>query len=186
MTVNILIAGAGSLGSQIAHHLARPGVKLYILDDDMVETQNITVSVYSHEQLAMSKAHALTRMAKARGAEAEAMHTTLISPEQINAIPNLDIVIDCFDNVDAREITTQTDVHTVHVGVGEHGNGMVYWDTIYKLPKKTFERGHNPICTNALGATILRRTALRAYELVDKFIRSGEKESDITSQFGSM
>jgi hypothetical protein len=178
---NVLIAGCGALGSGVAHALARPNVHLFLLDDDVVEENNVFVSQYSNKHLAMSKADALAQIASDRGAEVTPLKITLVSPEQLKNL-DIDLVVDCFDNPQARNITGKTEMDTLHVGVGKEGNGVVLWDDNYPMPPITYNRGEepNPICTNQLGATLLRRTSLRASEVINHWISTGEKINDLT------
>lgn len=180
MKVNIVIAGAGALGSQIIHHLARPTLHFIVADRDKVEQQNIRVSVYDNSQIGRHKAEVAAEIATKRGASAEARVIHVADAKDLSG-ENIDLLIDCFDNVPARAVTTQSGVPTVHVGVGTEGNGMIMWDDHYSLPP-TPEATGNPICTNALGATILRRTALRAAEIIDHWIATDDKVSDLVSE----
>lgn len=179
----IVIAGGGALGSHLAHHLARAGREIHIIDDDVVELNNITVAQFGNKDLGKSKAQVVADMVTDRGGIGVAHHTTLENKEQLQSL-SPDVVIDCFDNVQARAQTVGLDVPTLHVGVGIGGNGMVFWDGDYTLPPMA-KRGENPVCTNALGAPIIRRTALRASEIVEQWFYTDEQSSDIVSEKGS-
>lgn len=181
-SLHIAIVGCGSLGSQIAQLLAKENVRLYLIDDDKVEPNNIYVSVYSNSQIAQSKAFALAKIAEDRGAEVVPMNATLSSVKQLTNL-DVDLVVDCLDNLEARNITGQTGMTTLHVGVGKEENGVVLWDDAYPMKPATYRRGEepNPVCTNALGAKILRRTALRAAEVIEHWAQTGQKINALTN-----
>lgn len=184
--LRIAIAGAGAVGSQMVHMLAREGVTFYILDDDNIETQNLAVSVYRNKDIARQKADSLAEIARERGAIAIPINATLTSSEQLEEL-DVDLVIDGFDNTDARALTVGLSHPTLHVGVGTQGNGIAFWDEDYTLPPKTFERGSNPVCTNALGKKLIRRTALVGVEAVEHYVASqGEKLSAVVSENGEI
>lgn len=180
----IVIAGGGALGSQIAHNIARQGLEVHVIDDDKIEVNNIHVSVFNQTHLGKNKSDVVSDIVNNRGGIGVSHVTTLESKEQILDLEP-DIVIDCFDNLEARAITTGLGVPTLHVGVGKEGNGIAYWDGDYHIPDGNYKRGDNPVCTNALGAPILRRTALRASELFDMWYANNKQSSDIVSVEGS-
>lgn len=176
----ILVCGSGALGSHIVRHLAKKGLTFYLLDDDTVEEQNIFVSTYTEQHIAMQKAEALAEIAEERGANAIPVVKTLENKAQIKDL-EVDLVIDCFDNVEARAITCGLDVPTLHVGVGTEGNGIIFWDEAYQLPEGG-KRGENTVCTNALGARIIRRASLRAAEVIEHYIATYEQEYDVVTE----
>lgn len=184
-TVNVLIMGAGALGSHVVNLLAKPGMKFFIVDDDVVEENNIYTSAYDRSDLGAQKTFALAQKAKMLGAEAEALHMTVKSFDDLRHL-DVDVVVDCFDNYEARAHTVGLDIPTLHVGVGTEGNGICFWDKDYPFPKTYGKRGDNPVCTNGLGARILRRTSLRASEILQDWMATDQQSSDIVSERGGM
>lgn len=168
----VAIAGCGSVGSRVANMLAqRENITLVLLDDDVVEESNLGTSAYRPEDVGKLKVNALRDICEQYGAKVVTQLGTVDSKDYLNA-HDVDLLVDCFDNVDARSHTVGTNHIALHLGVGTQGNGMVFWDDDYELPEKTFERGNNPICTNALGVRLIRKTALAGVEAVEEFIAS--------------
>ena len=178
----ILFAGVGSLGSQIAMHLAGPQHKMTFIDDDVVEAQNIGTSAYGYHHLGLPKVRVIAQMVESRGA-AETLARQITAKHEKD-FPKADLVIDTFDNPRARRLTTKIKGTVLHVGVSPDRTGMVYWDDVYHKPKIVFERGHNPICTNALGRPILRVTAAVASGIIEHYLRTGKKRSVLVMEDG--
>lgn len=185
--VHIGIAGAGALGSSVAAFLARPGVRIFLFDDDDVEEGNIINSWYTQEHVGRSKAVCAAEIVGLRGGAGVPIVGTIEKPEDFDIEKHdLDLLIDCFDNPEARKQTVGLDIPVLHLGVGTGGNGIVYWDDVYKLPPVNFERGNNPICTRGLGQVILFRTAIRGYEVANEWISTNNKTSELVTEKGEI
>ena len=105
------IAGAGGLGSNVAMHLVRSGVKhLVIADFDVVSESNLNRQFYFADQLGMPKTGALAANLGriAAGLELE-LHCCRVTAE--NALPlfgRCSIVVEAFDDDDAKEMLIRT------------------------------------------------------------------------------
>jgi molybdopterin/thiamine biosynthesis adenylyltransferase len=190
--VNIGIVGAGAVGSKVAEYLAAPGVTFYIFDDDKVEEKNIACSAYNMRHVNKRKVNALAEIVVQRGADAVPVHGTIESGDDITK-HDLDIVIDGFDTPECRSLTVGLNkqdgnpIPTIHVGVGQQGNGQCMWDRDYKLPPPSpFKRGDNPVCTSALGKRLIFRTATRAGEIIEEFYSNPDAQSDIVAEIGDI
>lgn len=175
--MRIALCGAGAIGSWVGIFLAHPEHELTVYDDDRIESQNIATSAYSHCHIGAHKAVVLAEMMW-RKAHARAVPDTSTVKDG-KALCDFDLVIDTFDNVEAREYTMAAP-YVVHVGVSEDRTGAVMWDDMYTPPQRTFERGYNPVCTNEMGAPILQFTATCAANIIKHFITTGEKISVTT------
>jgi molybdopterin/thiamine biosynthesis adenylyltransferase len=60
----VLIAGAGAVGSQTATILARMGIKMVVVDNDILEEHNIGNQVYTRKHIGLSKVNALKGIVK--------------------------------------------------------------------------------------------------------------------------
>jgi len=172
--MNILVAGAGALGSQIAFWLARPGVRLYIWDDDRVEPHNVGTTVYYEHHVGRSKAISLCGIVLRRGGTVLGYNNTQLTfntLENCMGLIQFDLFVDCFDNFESRSLLP---VHpVVHVGVSQHQTGSVEWNETWKPPAASAPRGSNPVCTHQLGVPILRSTALSAVWAIEQYADSG-------------
>jgi hypothetical protein len=168
----IYICGCGAIGSQLAIHLKSPDLFLVLIDDDIVEQNNIGTSAFTDDYIGYPKAWALAEMVwRENGVQARPMAITLESHEQLF---NADLVVDCFDNTEARALTCG--LNTLHAGVGEDLTGSAVWDYRYNLPSFV-PRGENPVCTHQLGNDILSFTADMAWAAVTHYIEKGERRN---------
>ena len=182
--MRICIVGAGAIGSQIAWHIAGEQHEMMVLDDDTIESHNVTTgtSMYSIHHIGMFKSVALAEMLWRKiECRCEPVVETLLDDNIIQQW-NPDLVIDGFDNVAARGITHETGFDTVHVGVSEARTGEVMWDEWYQLPVVECERGENPICTHHLGRQILRFTASVAAGVIERWMMTGEKVNLVVTE----
>lgn len=183
--IHILIAGSGALGSAIAQHIAKENVRLFLLDDDTVEEKNIQASVFTSKHVGMKKAEAVAEIARGRGAEVIPLVMTLEGRTLLETMrDDIDLVVDCFDNAEARTMTTKLPIPTLHVGMGTDGNGIAFWDEVYTPPKVESKRGENPVCTGDLGKTLSRRTSLRAAEIIEEWMNTDKRINDIIAENG--
>jgi tRNA A37 threonylcarbamoyladenosine dehydratase len=175
----ITLFGCGAIGSQLAMHLVRPDIMFHLYDDDRVTEDNLSTSAFMREQVGTLKTLALSNLLyrKNKGVSLmsaetlnEARYRMMMKPNR----PNL--VIDCFDNVEARRITCAHFVPTLHVGVSREGTGSVTWDTDFKIFDGA-PRGEDTFCTHLAGRRIIRLTACLAANIVDMYIETGEKQS---------
>lgn len=172
--MRIAICGCGALGSQIAMLLALPGREFVLIDDDVVEDVNLGTTVYFTFHVGVPKVVALAELLYRR-AECQALPVpeTLERKQRILRIAP-DLVVDTFDNADARALTHNLFIPTVHAGVSEERAGAVLWDLGYKVPQG-LPRGENPVCTHELGRPILRTVALCAVNVIERFLADGAR-----------
>jgi len=185
--MNILLCGCGALGSQIAMHLARPDREFVLVDDDKVEQSNIATSAYYDIHVGRPKVFPLANMLwhknRCRGT---AMNVTF-NHNNFRRIMNMVdssawLIIDTFDNVDARIVTqnlyeTRSSFHLLHAGVSADRTGEIIWNRDYVLPQVGVPRGQNPVCTHELGAPILRITAALCANIVEYWGQTGTMRS---------
>lgn len=171
--MNIMLCGAGALGSWIGLFLAGPERNFYIIDDDVVKEHNVEASAYGMRHVGNKKAAALGELIYAKA-------FCLVQPKfktlkkQVDA-GGYDLVIDTFDNVESRALTIGLSVPTIHVGLSADRTGAVLWDDIYVLPESEFKRGENPVCTHHLGKQLVRYTSLVASTIIEQYLEEGDK-----------
>lgn len=179
---NIVLCGCGALGSYIAMQIAREGDFFMLYDDDKVERVNVRTgtSAFSWEHVRQYKARALGSMLMRKyGATANPITRTVDYPVAYPAECNL--LIDCFDNIEARAMTTIAGIPALHVSIGEQGLGAIEWDGVFQLPSQGYERGENPVCTNELGRNLILFTSTVASIIINKYLSTGVKESAYVS-----
>lgn len=98
----ITLAGVGGIGSYVGFLLARVHPKsMFIYDDDIVETANMSGQLYSREDIGMPKVDALSRMVS-NYANYDSMFA--INGRFTEETEASDIMICGFDNMEARKL----------------------------------------------------------------------------------
>lgn len=102
---NVLIAGLGGIGSNVAYSLSRLGLnKVYLMDDDIVTTSNINGQLYSFKDVNKKKANALKDFLNAYSSQSVFALPQRFTPTTNFAWFNyLDAIITGFDNMTARK-----------------------------------------------------------------------------------
>ena len=181
MTVSILVAGCGALGSRIAMEIAAPGVRLTLLDFDTVNENNVTngTSAFNREALGARKTEALASMSYRRYRQPAQVWNATLNESNAHRLLDFDLVVDAFDNVTARQLTTIA-ANVLHVGVSAGDSGGCWWNEQYPMPT---EVSGPPVCTNALGRTLLRVTATLAATCVEEWMRFGSQRTVVTTTY---
>lgn len=158
-------------------HLASPDISFELVDDDVVEENNIQTSAFFPFQIGVNKSKALANLLYRKAKCTSKFHdSTMVAPKTYSA----DLAIDCFDNVDARRLTTHLLIPTLHVGVSRDGTGSMIWDEVFNIFDGA-PRGEDTFCTHLAGKDIIRLTAVIAAHVIQKWLDSGEKESIIVT-----
>ena len=105
------IAGAGGLGSNVAHALARIGVgHLVIADFDVVEPSNLNRQAYRIDQIGLRKATALADdLARINPNVTVVAHTVRLVPGNIPELfAGCAVVAECFDRPEEKQMLVET------------------------------------------------------------------------------
>ncbi|MBT8340840.1 MAG: thiamine biosynthesis protein ThiF, partial [Desulfatitalea sp.] len=98
--MKIGIAGAGGIGSNVAVHLIRSGLRRFkLVDDDRVETGNLNRQYYFHDQVGRVKVDALAEnlLRIAPGAQIESVRLRLDQNNMARLFADCDVVVEGFD-----------------------------------------------------------------------------------------
>lgn len=140
----ILICGIGAIGSNLTSLLARDLKEdwtITVLDKDCVEERNIRAGTqfYTKDQISYTKVEALQyNIYQAYGREIEIYHGDI--RKWLVEGGKSDIVIDCFDNKEAREViqAQYKDFSSVlHVGFSDDFTFAIEWAKDYIVPDTT-------------------------------------------------
>jgi molybdopterin-synthase adenylyltransferase len=105
-TARILVVGAGALGNEVVKNLALLGIgTTYLIDLDVVEPSNLSRSVlFREEDGGQSKAEAAARRASELNPEITIipLHGNVITDLGLGLFADVDLVIGCLDNREAR------------------------------------------------------------------------------------
>lgn len=187
----IAIIGVGAIGSWLTLYLARPApeYKMLLWDDDRVGMENIGNSAFLSHHVGGFKAVVGSELAALKGGYARFVTDTLDERTVARLVKySPSLVVDCLDNAESRALlhclrwpctVRPRHVSTLHIGISEHGNGSVLWDEVWTVPDEGYARGGNPICTHQLGRPIIRMAAVVAAKIIEDFIETGERRSQL-------
>ena len=102
----VTIVGLGGLGSNASNLLARAGVKkLILIDHDKVDNSNLQrQTLYSEKDLGKPKAEVASKILKEISSHLEVeVHDVELTKDNWEIL-NADIILDCTDNLETREL----------------------------------------------------------------------------------
>ena len=163
--MRILVCGVGTLGGNLVEHLARTTQdQLVVLDHDKVERHNLKNQPYCQHQIGKSKVAALAEnVFRIAGQKLETHHKTLTAQNAAGFLGGIELVVDCFDNHQARAALQTacrgSQVGLVHLGLASD-YGEVVWDAHYQVPPD--------VARDPCAEPLSRRLALHAVILFEK------------------
>jgi hypothetical protein len=139
--VQVVLCGAGALGSILADNLARQGfARLRVIDRDRVEAHNVGTQLYGDSDVGVWKVEALrNRLFRACSVEIEAVRKELTGANARTLLKDAAVVIDAFDNSASRRAVQEAVRGAglpacLHVGLFEDYCEVV-WDENYRVPR---------------------------------------------------
>src|SRR6476469_2777536 len=104
--VRIALCGAGALGSHLAEHLLRQGVRqLTVIDFDRVEQHNLGTQSYEEGDIGSFKVGALrAHCYRATGVEIAVVSQPLTERNAAKLLRTADLVLDTFDTSASRRL----------------------------------------------------------------------------------
>lgn len=139
--MRILTCGAGTLGANLVEHLARQEgaqLELAVLDQDRVEAHNLANQPYLQHQIGKPKVMALAEnIQRIQGQRLEVHCKTLTAGNAARWIKGRELVIDCFDNhqarLDLQQACRAAGIPLLHLGLASD-YGEICWDSHYRVP----------------------------------------------------
>lgn len=174
--MQILVCGAGTLGGNLVEHFARslnPDLELLVLDHDQVEERNLSNQPYLKHQLGKPKVTALAEnIFRISGRRLEVQHKTLTRGNAGRWIKNRQLVVDCFDNHEARLAIQlacrQNKLPCIHLGLA-HDYGEVVWDEHYRIPPDS----RNDPCAKPLSRSLALFTVVLFEDIWSGYMERG-------------
>ena len=192
--MNILICGAGALGSSLAQVLV-PDLKgehqVSILDMDVVESRNIEAGTqfYMPGQVDSPKTEALEyNLYKWFQRAITPIHGKLVDfntpgrGEDFTPImlTPYDLIIDCFDNQEARELLQKSwketfahDADLLHAGFSDQFTFAIEWAEHYQVP--TDITSGFDICQTQGAASFVKMVGAYVSLVVQDYLKTGDK-----------
>lgn len=107
----VLIAGAGAVGSHTATILARLGIKMIVVDNDILEEHNIGNQAYTRKHLGLSKVEALESIVKDISDVEFTGIQSLVEDVDFSKY-NIDIFLGAIDSIGTRYYLNAVAVHS--------------------------------------------------------------------------
>lgn len=197
--MKILICGAGAIGSTLVRNLV-PDLKgqheITVLDMDVVEERNVTPGTqwYTPDQIGLPKVEALqfnvynTFQREIQIHQKEIFEngdfTIEVLDEQLDPNqPNgtifvpYDLVVDCFDNYEARGIVQSVckehNISCVHIGFSDQFTFEIEWKPWYKVPTDIITG--MDICEMPGAAGFVNSVASLGALVVENYLEKGER-----------
>lgn len=184
--MKILICGLGAIGSNLIDQLITiaPQNEYYGIDYDRVEDRNTITQIYNNAQIGMPKVKAIMTSLhlKHRKFSYKPFDKKLSEPKDLLNIMNAinfdvdqDLIIDCFDNIEARAIVRNGTLATniFHIGFSPKLHAEMYWNEKYIIPIK--EDDSDDICENPLAKPFILLTVSFASMVVQEFLSRKDK-----------
>jgi len=121
---DIVIGGAGGIGSWLSLMLARAGHSLYVYDFDDLEEHNLGGQLYSHSDVGQSKVEALASTIYNLSQESISTYNEKYTKDNGIVSP---VMFACFDNMEARKVMFEKWLATCALD-GEPFKGCIFID----------------------------------------------------------
>lgn len=168
--VQLVICGAGAIGSNLVDNLIRQGFqKIRLIDMDRVDTHNINTQTFEEGDVgALKVAACQNRVYRTVGVEIETVSKKLDAKNIKKLFKGADLVIDGFDNTESRKVVydycKEKSIPCLHLGLHSTYAECV-WNESYKVPQ---EDPDGDICDYPLARNlILVAVAMGSEEIIN-------------------
>lgn len=101
----VVVVGVGTIGSHLAHILARMQVSLVIYDHDTVEEHNLATQTYGAQDIGLNKVEAVEKQVLSIGPDLSIMAVPQEYPGSDDIVG--DLIVSCVDSLNARRAIAQ-------------------------------------------------------------------------------
>jgi hypothetical protein len=177
----LVVCGAGAVGSNLVDNLVRQGFRrLTVIDFDRVEANNVGTQTYAESDTGAYKVAVLeAEVYRAVGVEIDAVRQRLTERNVAKLLRGADLVIDGFDNHDARALVTEhcesSGISCLHVGLSAD-YAEVVWNEGYRVPQDVDLEGAD-VCDYAMARNLIQFAVTLASEAIVRFVLEGERQS---------
>lgn len=189
--MKILICGLGAIGSNLLDQLCtmHPEIEYHVVDFDVVEERNIKTQFYFSQHVGLKKAMAIRSAIHTKHSinqiSVQAYQQKIMSHIDLSQLlfsrdfdASKDLIIDCFDNIEARTYTTEIPYkNVIHAAFNPALHGEVTWNEKYQIPKAT--KDDIDICTNPLAKPFISFFVSLVAMTIEEFIGNNEKNNYI-------
>lgn len=180
----IFVFGLGAIGSNLITKLAiqYPHITFYGIDYDTVEDRNINTQAYFLYHTSMSKVSAIYSVlgSKIKKFTYIPINKKIVSTDDITTmeIGNDTLLIDCFDNSEARSLFSNISFNCIHIGFSPEYTAEVIWNEHYSVPGDV-DPDNNDICDVTEAVSFISFIVAFAAMNISSFLEKGEKNDYI-------
>ncbi len=177
----MIMVGAGALGSHLALLARNFGVKLKVIDFDRVEQKNTLSQFHTRMGLGRNKAQALAQSLQGLfGHRVEAIPHKLTADNAHALLSGGDLLVDCLDNLAARtqvqEMARKLDIACLHGALAADGQfGRVIWDEHFTIDAESHEG--EATCEDGEHLPFIAMNAACMAQSIQTFLEHGRKDS---------
>jgi molybdopterin/thiamine biosynthesis adenylyltransferase len=179
--VQIVVCGAGAVGSNLVDSLVRQGFqRLTVVDFDRVEAHNVGTQTYAESDVGAFKVEVLqAEVFRAVGIEIQAVRKQLTDRNVVKFLRGADLVIDGFDNHESRALVTEhcqtNGIPCLHVGLNAD-YAEVLWNENYRVPRDV-EQDEADVCDYPLARNLIQFAVALASEAVVRFVLDSQQQN---------
>ena len=179
--VELVVCGAGAVGSNLVDNLVRQGFRrLTVIDFDRVEAHNVGTQTYAESDTGAYKVAVLeAEVYRAVGVEIKAIRQRLTERNVVKLLRGADLVIDGFDNHEARAEVTEhcrsSEIPCLHVGLSAD-YAEVVWNEGYRVPQDVDPEGAN-VCDYPMARNLIQFAVILASEAIVRYVLEGEQQN---------
>lgn len=174
----LILCGAGALGSHLADNLARQGIgHLKVIDRDRVEEHNVSTQLYGESDVGAWKVEVLRqRLFRATGIEIDAVRKELTERNARALLQGAALVLDTFDNSASRRLVwgqcRALPLPCLHVGLYAD-YGEIIWSENYRVPRDVA----GDVCDYPLARNLVLLVVALASEIILRFLLDDVRQS---------
>ena len=179
--VQLVVCGAGAVGSNLVDSLVRQGFqRLTVIDFDRIEAHNVGTQTYAESDVGGFKVDVLqAEVFRVVGIEIQAVRKRLTERNVRRFLRGADLVIDGFDNHEARDLVTEhcraTEIPCLHVGLSAD-YAEVVWNEGYRVPQDVDPEGAN-VCDYPMARNLIQFAVTLASEAIVRYVLEGEQQN---------
>ncbi len=186
----IIILGCGALGSNLVSSLAidlRKEVAITVLDYDKVEPRNYQAGTqwYKKDQNGKSKAQMLALNAYYWLNTEVSTIEDVFGNHNAELLKNYDLVVDCFDNYDARKVVydfcKEHKISCLHIGFSPNKTFEISWNQHYTPPSDNL-KGFD-ICELAGASAFIKMVSSLGSLVIEEYVSSGVQKEFVGNKF---
>jgi len=178
----VVIIGAGALGSHLALLARNWGATICVVDFDRVEQKNTLAQFHSRMGLRQNKAQALQKaLAGLFGVRIDAVPHKLTEDNAATLLEKAALVVDCTDNAEARRVIQRrvqaAGIPCLHGALSADGMfGRVIWDEHNFIADEEGEPGH-ATCEDGQQLPMFTLVAAQLAVTAQRFLDAGRRQS---------